>query len=653
MFRKASGDGLSARAKKGRAYSSDGTAAPGEAEDEVSQTPPATPKASKKDRKGGSVKKKKTSSYTPTRPARNSSDSTASPPGSRGFGAKLTHWLKRNNANTNNVDYGAPTNINYATPHFTKTWRGLPCFHLQAGEYAPDEVLTRGLREEENDTIPDQPLVITRTAKSRENASSCICTTLYDWNFVKNERKGGLIADHFSVSLCESTACCIEAVMVLADGAGWGDEAVMAGEVAVKTTNMLLLQRLQMKASDDPVRCRLTTQDIGELMEEAMMEAQRNIVEHDMYQQPGRSHVEPKAATTFCMGVLCRLADEETEHKDFDRVFITLNVGDCKAFRVSCEFNNVTELTETSQDGRNVQQAGGHLGWMWGGRNDLYWPLEADIYDPASPDPAMEALFKQARQNKAHPALGNMQFSVCPVRAGDMFLLVSDGVYDNIVTVDKASQVALALEALIKDNDESAPSSPFKGYPVTHSQLQLQEQQQPNDRPTNPVRSCSHVATILANHCMKMTQSWREKGERISKLELLINTIHSAQQQKQQEEQKQQAQQQSQEQQLPQEQQPPQESELQKQEQQLGQQQQEQQQEQQEQQQEQQQGQQQQEQQEQQQQQLQKQQEADLSKVYSEFSELRNAYASDNTPGKPDHCTALVFTARRATVQSS
>jgi hypothetical protein len=57
-----------------------------------------------------------------------------------------------------------------------------------------------------------------------------------------------------------------------------------------------------------------------------------------------------------------RLAKEEKSSKWFDRVFLCLNIGDCKAFRIT-EKRTVVEITQPSEDGRNVQFAGGHIGW--------------------------------------------------------------------------------------------------------------------------------------------------------------------------------------------------------------------------------------------------------------------------------------------------
>jgi len=58
-----------------------------------------------------------------------------------------------------------------------------------------------------------------------------------------------------------------------------------------------------------------------------------------------------------------RLAKEEKAAKYFDRVFLCANVGDCKAFRITPSTMSVIEITEPSLDGRDVQNAGGHLGW--------------------------------------------------------------------------------------------------------------------------------------------------------------------------------------------------------------------------------------------------------------------------------------------------
>ena len=70
----------------------------------------------------------------------------------------------------------------------------------------------------------------------------CGATSLYGWDYVNSQRQGTPLADFFALSY--HPVGCVEAFLAVADGAGWGEEALRAAEIAVKSSVMHLKQAL-------------------------------------------------------------------------------------------------------------------------------------------------------------------------------------------------------------------------------------------------------------------------------------------------------------------------------------------------------------------------------------------------------------------------
>jgi hypothetical protein len=49
-----------------------------------------------------------------------------------------------------------------------------------------------------------------------------------------------------------------------------------------------------------------TTRDLAQILDDAVTVAHENIVNHESYFKPETLHIEPKAATTLCLGTVCR-----------------------------------------------------------------------------------------------------------------------------------------------------------------------------------------------------------------------------------------------------------------------------------------------------------------------------------------------------------
>jgi len=152
-----------------------------------------------------------------------------------------------------------------------------------------------------------------------------------------------------------------------------------------------------------------------------------------------------------------------------------------------------------------MNEAGGQIGWMWGGKKDSVWPLEAIEYNSSQFNPHLDLLLRQAREEKAKPYFGNLHFSIAGLRAGDSIVLTSDGVHDNIsYTVHKNGiEHAYKVEGILENL-------------------------------FFPHKTSTEVAQALLNHVVSTTQILRQFEEetsrlvtKIKELEEEINTLKS------------------------------------------------------------------------------------------------------------------------------
>lgn len=77
----------------------------------------------------------------------------------------------------------------------------------------------------------------------------CAATSLYGWDYIKQQRQGSPFADFYALSYqpVDDDDVSIEAFVGIADGAGWGDEASRAAEIAIKSSLMHVKHALKEK----------------------------------------------------------------------------------------------------------------------------------------------------------------------------------------------------------------------------------------------------------------------------------------------------------------------------------------------------------------------------------------------------------------------
>jgi len=201
--------------------------------------------------------------------------------------------------------------------------------------------------------------------------------SLYPVNKHANTRLGDPICDRFAVQLYENRV-----IATVADGCNWGPKPRDAAKAASKAfvNYMRSHQNIVREASDACI-----------LLLRAISEAHTRVVsgKEETWWECG--------TTTICGGILLEL--EEVENDPFNWAFICASVGDCKAFRYSAGSNKITDITRGNRTNlTDAQDCGGRIGPFKNGQPDLR----------------------------------NLNFYYQNCRVGDMILIVSDGVHDNL-----------------------------------------------------------------------------------------------------------------------------------------------------------------------------------------------------------------------------
>jgi len=201
-------------------------------------------------------------------------------------------------------------------------------------------------------------------------------------------REGEPICDRFWLSYFENCT-----IVSLADGCGWG---VPAKEAAVKASTVFVdyLKKFKQDILDSKLAARV--------MLRGLLAAHDSIVEGY-----STENLFTAGTTTLIGGIVLPLSKEPSADPNVKRtamegqyVFIYVSLGDCKAFHYSAISKRIVDLTEGNR--KNVNDAkdpGGRLG-----------PYKEE----GSPD------------------LRNLTVYSSPCQEGDMILLVTDGVHDNL-----------------------------------------------------------------------------------------------------------------------------------------------------------------------------------------------------------------------------
>lgn len=167
-------------------------------------------------------------------------------------------------------------------------------------------------------------------------------------------------------------------VLAIADGCGWGKRPRLAARCAVRTAIEHTL------ANTDKFNKKPSSKTLLSILMTAMEASHKTIIQHKA------------TLTTLCISVVCQLDIKGGSYGVF-----TASLGDSRAF-VYCPSNRTlmeASIGSHSSDGiRSIRDSGGALG------------------------PAIGAL----------PDMENLSFSCIPVAKGDIVILTTDGITDNI-----------------------------------------------------------------------------------------------------------------------------------------------------------------------------------------------------------------------------
>lgn len=254
-------------------------------------------------------------------------------------------------------------------------------------------------------------------------------------------------------------------VACVTDGCGWGNRSQTASRQANQTFVNVVEQHLPM-VSD--------FQQGALLLMRAVQAAHEKIVE-------GAKRAWEVGTTTLCGGVLFQVADDQVQEFGAQYAFLSVNLGDCKAYYCtqrtaggevkrpnpsgSSSSISVPRSLNASSASVGSNPAAPHIGSINGNSSSTI--LESSAVGPGhltSSSPSRDQLFPQrlrwnvsdittgnrisdAKMTGGHlgpvsrsepneasltPDLGNFTIHVTPCSKGDMLVLVSDGVHDNL-----------------------------------------------------------------------------------------------------------------------------------------------------------------------------------------------------------------------------
>lgn len=193
----------------------------------------------------------------------------------------------------------------------------------------------------------------------------------------KRSREGDPVCDSYRVHTHENGV-----IACIADGCGWGELPKQASN-RLKDNFCMYFTKNVSKIK--------TTRDLGQHLVNALA-----IANFSIYYD--KDDVWSAGTSTFLGGVLMEVAPDEPQASPW--IFEFISVGDCKAFRYDSRVKKCFDITV-------------------GNRNNL-----SDPRDPGG------RLGPQTRQGG--PDLRNLELYACPCQAGDIIILCSDGVHDNL-----------------------------------------------------------------------------------------------------------------------------------------------------------------------------------------------------------------------------
>eukprot|EP00727_Mastigamoeba_balamuthi_P008227 m51a1_g4025 hypothetical protein (1123) ;mRNA; f:597392-606591 len=192
-------------------------------------------------------------------------------------------------------------------------------------------------------------------------------------------RLGDPICDHYALRLVGEMC-----VVAVADGCGWGEKPRNAASTAANTFVDALAHVCERIGS---------VSSASDYLVYAMDAASRAVIGDAV----GAEKLSAIGTTTLLGGFVTRLGKRES--LDEDRIFACIAVGDCKAFLFSSSLG-VVEITEGNRVNlSDAADPGGRLGPQLSG---------------------------------GHPDLRNMKLYMKTCKKGDLILIVSDGVHDNL-----------------------------------------------------------------------------------------------------------------------------------------------------------------------------------------------------------------------------
>eukprot|EP01108_Squamamoeba_japonica_P001623 TRINITY_DN1703_c0_g1_i4.p1 TRINITY_DN1703_c0_g1~~TRINITY_DN1703_c0_g1_i4.p1 ORF type:complete len:420 (-),score=91.12 TRINITY_DN1703_c0_g1_i4:112-1371(-) len=230
------------------------------------------------------------------------------------------------------------------------------------------------------------PSAAAAAASYGDLASACSVST---YPHVPGEpvRAGDPICDQYRVNLYENRA-----IVCIADGCNWGPKVLEAANRASNEFVDYLHERLPGLTE---------TKQFKKVLIDAMQAAHVKIFEGKVDQD---GHWWDVGQTTLLGGVLVPI-DKGTDRWSPGYEFLCVSVGDCKGFcYTNGQMQDITDLTMRA-DHADARDSGGRLG-------------------PATEVPESDIL--------QLPDLANLSLFSVPCEEGDLVLLMTDGVHDNL-----------------------------------------------------------------------------------------------------------------------------------------------------------------------------------------------------------------------------
>lgn len=206
------------------------------------------------------------------------------------------------------------------------------------------------------------------------------------------EKNTGRLGDPICDAYCFDIVGGGKSFISVADGCNWGPKPLEAARIAT-TTFQEAARKNYSKFT--------TVRETGRLLLRSFMDAHTKILEAPLGR--GINDIWETGTTTLCGGVVLELEADDAKKLGAPFIFIVASIGDCKAFYCSSQTGQVTDITTGTRPPSaitNVNDPGGRLGPYVG--------------KEGSADLRNLSVFSQLCQE------------------GDILLLVSDGVYDNL-----------------------------------------------------------------------------------------------------------------------------------------------------------------------------------------------------------------------------